>query len=113
MSFTTKLILSLRNYFGRDRDERERVISPSVEIEKTLPFSEPFVDEIFAKCYHCGRDVLVSIVVVGTPHHAGVMVDCRECLKTKGIHPDYVMKNPEQAAQIQRWLDGDALGNSD
>lgn len=122
MSFTTKLISNLRKYIGGERDERAKKRAPSrdmekllpfAEAEKCIPFTEPKIDEIFAKCYHCDRPILVSIVLLGVSHNAGVMVDCHECLKAKGIHPDYVKKYPEQAARIQGWLDDNALGHSD
>ena len=113
MSILKRLVSKLRKRLGRDRDEREKALAPFAEAEKCIPFSEPRIDEIFTKCHHCGRDILVSIVMLGVSHNVGVMVDCHECLKAKGIHPDYVKKYPEQAARIQRWLDDDALGNSD
>lgn len=106
------IIRWLRRYFGREREERETALSPSANIEKNMPFSPYHVQEHFLECEHCKRKILVSVVLFGVSHNGAMTVDCRECLKDKGINPEFVKERPEQAARIQRWLD-DALGRSE
>jgi len=112
MSITDRLISKAKEYFGRDREQRERSISPSEDAEKNFP-SYPHAHEDYLECSFCGRKMLVSVVLLGISHNAGMTVDCHECLKVNGINPEYAKERPENAARIQRWLDDDVLGNPD
>ena len=59
----------------------------------------------FEECFICKRKILVSIVLFGVSHNAGVSVHCKECLKKEGVDEKYKKQNPKGAKEIEEWLE--------
>jgi hypothetical protein len=57
------------------------------------------------KCGKCERKILVEILLIGVSHNANVTVICRDCLKDKGINPKFKEEHPEEAKDIEEWIE--------
>ena len=58
----------------------------------------------FEKCKECGREILVSVALIGVNHNAGLSVICKECIKKKGVDKKFKKQSPERAEEIEKWL---------
>lgn len=56
------------------------------------------------QCGKCGRKILVEVLLIGSNHNADVMVNCAECLKKSGVHPEFKKRYSKAASDIERWI---------
>lgn len=53
------------------------------------------------KCTECGRKIMVSLAMIGVPHHAGLAVMCAECIK---ISDEHRQQFPEETRKLEEWI---------
>lgn len=52
------------------------------------------------KCHKCEKKILVSLGLIGTPHHIGISATCAECLE---IDKDFCKEHPKIANRLDNW----------
>ncbi len=57
-----------------------------------------------AECTDCGRRILITLVSIGTPHQWVDHIICAKCLVSKGIDKEWAKDNPEEAKELEAWI---------